>query len=369
MRKFILLICSLALLVVFSSISIQAEVNVQREDRLSFETEDGDFSLSIGGRLQPRYEYESKESDKSVSTFNLRRADLDFRGHIYNPDLTYRIESDAKSGALESGYLNYKVSPALEVQLGQDEIPWSWEGATSSNRHMIVETSVANSEFEWPDDDIGLLFHGELGDFSYGAAVMSGEGPVDGRADTATHGNLYGARLEYVPLGEDPKPEAILQPVESLNLGLGLGGYHARDNHLIDWTEHNGNNGESADRVTGYTADLALQTGRFTLQLQGFDRSIEPADNDDDIDGQGYTAGAGYLLRPEELFLGTRFSYSYPNEDDRETRKRETNLALQWFHNGHERKTHLEVGRQEDYEGDGNWEDTDLVRLQHQLLF
>ncbi len=344
-----------------------SEVVTGWEPRLNFATEDGSFSMNLGGRLQPRYEYKQIEGSENLSTFDLRRAWLEFNGHLIEENLTWQVIADLGNERLWNGWIDYRLSDLQAFRVGQYDIPWGWERRTSSNRHLFTERSVANNNFQWPTGggDVGVQMHGARGRVSYEVGVFSGEGRLFDRADTFSQGNLYTGRLEYSLLGGDAKPEAIVVPVPETNLALGLGAYQTNRNYLRDWSGDGSDSGAEKARV--YTANLSFQHNRYTVQLQGFSRDVDP-DGGENYRGRGYTIGAGVLLQPENFFLAARFSSSDPNRDNSELKRRQSYLGLQWYHSGHRWKTHFEVGREEERNSDG-WEETDIFRIQQHLSF
>ncbi len=343
-------------------------VIVEWDRALTFSEPEGRFSLSIGGRLQPRYQYERREGQSNHSSFSFRRLRLQFGGHAYSRDLTYRVTPElSRTASLRDGWVNYKLHDSVQVRIGQYNVPFAWERDSSSSRHQFVERSIANNEFQWNDGrDLGVMFHGNLNDrVRYATGVFGGEGR--NTSATASEGNLYTGRLTYAPVGAYPRAEALVSPVEGTNMAFGLGASYANQNAGRDWHPwSDADTGEPAHVFAG-TADFHFQAGRFASHLMGFFRDVDPL-REAPYDGFGASWQAGYLLLPGRLFGSLRYSYSEPNTDEKQSRKREMMMGLQIFHSGHGSKLHLETGRIQNHDGH-DWRDTDLIRVQYQLLF
>ena len=92
-----------------------------------FRSADGNFGLDIGGWLQPRFEYTHESDDENITRFRLRRARLDFRGHVFDERLTYRLMSEfAGNVTLRDGWIDYAFDEAAHLRAGQFTVPFQW---------------------------------------------------------------------------------------------------------------------------------------------------------------------------------------------------------------------------------------------------
>ena len=88
--------------------------------RFFLQSSDGRYRLNVGGRVQARYEYRSSAVDGDTSSFFLRRVRLDFRGHLGDERLTFRIMPElAGTATLRDGWINWAFDRALQVRVGQ----------------------------------------------------------------------------------------------------------------------------------------------------------------------------------------------------------------------------------------------------------
>ncbi len=335
---------------------------------------DGKFKLSLRGLGQFRYEFLDAENSNDKSSFLFRRLDLDLRGHLHNPRLTFRINPELADEDLHLnvGWFNYKFSPGLQIRGGQFSVPFSLERDRPSSCHNFLELSAANNHFQWPgggDKDIGITIHGKTawhGTLNYAFGVFGGQGRLEKQAETS--GNLYALRTVYTPLGRYKRASALAKPTAGINFSFGLGGYLAHDNTVRDWNVYSNNSFDTGGRVSSLTADLQFQTGRFSLLAEGFYHRIEPEQPGKDYNGRGFNGELGYLFLPEKFYSVCRISHSKPNQAEKKRRKKEIALAGQYYFRGHQNKLVTELTRIEKFT-DGSWQEDKKLRLQYQFNF
>ena len=340
---------------------------------LTFYSDDGRNAMTIRGRIQPRFEYESREAPELAdhASFFLRRTRLDFRGHVMDGKMTFRLMPElSRQANLRDAWANVNYSRALQVRIGQYQVPFQWDRDphNSSNRHQFLERSRPGEEFQLADGrDIGVMVHGRnAGTLSYGAGLFGGQGRNVRRSDST--GVLISGRAGFALAGDYPSTEALLRPLPRTNIAAGLGAYRAGRNTARDWHPWSGPDTEQAD-VTSGTADLHFQRGVFSSHVSVFSRRVNPRDDVlESYSGEGYNAQAGVLLRPEKFFASVRYSETKPDRSRDEDRSREALLSLQWFHDGHFSKVVFEAGKIRDHSG-SRWHDTDVLRVQYQFLF
>jgi phosphate-selective porin OprO/OprP len=136
---------------------------------------DGDFTMQFSGRMH--LDYRSFTNDGTPeSTFVLRRARLTVEGQLYNR-YTYKVETDFAdrgSSILRDGYVNAKVSDAIELRFGQFKAPFSQERLQSSQRVNFVDRSSL-SELS-PGRSPGIMIHGSFLDDAVEYAVSASNG-------------------------------------------------------------------------------------------------------------------------------------------------------------------------------------------------
>lgn len=178
---------------VLAMLTLAAGVNAQETpaptptagyDRGFFlQSDDGDYRLRIGGRLQARYEYENVdegagEDREHEQAFSIPRARLKLSGHVFDPAWNYAFQADFGRGfvTLKDGYVEYRA-PRVRLQVGQFKRPFSRQQITSSGDLEFVDRTLTDRAFG-AGRDIGLMAHNGLGrdGFEWAAGVFNGTG-------------------------------------------------------------------------------------------------------------------------------------------------------------------------------------------------
>ncbi len=132
---------------------------------------DGNFRLNVGGQVQFRYTANFRDDDGMIGFdddddgiidrservddfeggFQTRRTKLTFSGHVYEPELRYKVQGafDRAGGAfiLEDAYVEYDMSNGWSVRWGQFKLPLLREELVSSKYQLAADRSVANELF------------------------------------------------------------------------------------------------------------------------------------------------------------------------------------------------------------------------------
>lgn len=117
---------------------------VEWDRALTFTAPEGRFSLNIGGRIQPRYEFERREGESNHSSFSMRRPRLQFGGHAYSRDLTYRVTPELnRTASLRDGWINYRFTDSARVRFGH-----------GSKLHIEAGRIQRHDGAEWRDTDV-----------------------------------------------------------------------------------------------------------------------------------------------------------------------------------------------------------------------
>lgn len=139
-------------------------VTTRWDNRLEFETRDGNFKGAIGGRVQADMVYVRAEDDlanflRPGGDFNrrndralIRRARLYLEGDFYK-DFFYKLQYDFAEAlnneneidGFKGAYMGMRNIPYIgEVRVGQFKEPFSLEEMTSSNDITFVERALPN---------------------------------------------------------------------------------------------------------------------------------------------------------------------------------------------------------------------------------
>jgi len=305
---------------------------------------DDAFRLTLGGWIQPRYEYVSQDGAEDTSSFTMRRVRLDFRGHAIVPELTFRVMSEhGRTSNLRDAWINYAHDRALQVRIGQFTVPFQWHRHVGPRRQHFAERGVPSETFGADAGrDIGVMAHGNLAGnrVAYGAGLFDGAGRNVDRSNSA--GNMASARLTWAVLGALPREESDYAHSASPQLSLGGGVQGAWRNERRDWDLGRSEAGNTrADWITG-TVDARLAWQGFSLATDGYLRTVDPDDDAvDSYEGWGAGATAGYFVRPGRCELVARWSHLRLDREARETRHEEWGAGLNLYHGGHDWKTRV----------------------------
>lgn len=349
------------------------EAAVGPPGELNLRSEDGSLLLRVGGILQPRYEYENRESDATDhSSLSLQRARVDLSGHAYTDHLNYRVLTElAGTTNLLDGWIEYRRFTPYALRMGQFVVPFNRERDLGVGKLLGTERSIVNREFQWPTGrDVGLMVRRQRsGGLEYRAGVFGGQGR--GARESSSNGMLAAGRLTYAFLGEYDRRESFPEPLNGVNLSAGLGSFYAHKNTVRRWFRGIGVPAATSDtaNVAAGTLDLQLRSGRWNVSGSFVHREVAHHRGDAArFDGNGYTLEAGYLLVPEVLFVTGRHAQIYPNRSRTATRARSFVLNLHLFQKGNRSQARFETGVVRRRTGTG-WDDDAFVRVQQQLAF
>ncbi|WP_091639171.1 porin [Aquisalimonas asiatica] len=336
---------------------------------------DGDAgSLSFGGLLQPRLEYDRRDDGDHRAEATLRRAWLDIRGELPGYGLTFRMQTDVGgSASVRDLWLQYALGDSWGLRMGQYTAPFALSRSVGGPNRTFTEIGVAANNFQIPQGrDTGLGLLGGVGDGRWEASinVFDGRGRLDSRGDRpSTDGGLVTARAAYAPVGAVPSHTSTLgntrQPAA---LSFGVGGMAAADNHLRDWTLGD-NDDVPADWATG-TVDVAASLGPVTGTAAAFQRRVSP-DEGSGYDDQGWEAELAVALPVVDQEVALRRSVLRRDVNDDRPDASERGGQREWsagwtaFHDGHAWKTQVFAVRTRGGDQPSDWQ----AHVQHQLRF
>jgi hypothetical protein len=126
------------------------------------------FELSIKTRVQFRMTYQNEVANGEDGTngrdfinFRVRRAKTEFKGHIFEKEFQYRLLLNWTSSIVENAVFTWAKMTELNVNAGQDKLPWNWEEYTSSGSQNFVERSLVNEVFN-QDYAKGIWINGQF---------------------------------------------------------------------------------------------------------------------------------------------------------------------------------------------------------------
>lgn len=344
---------------------------------------DGDFELSVGGRIQWRFTYDFWAANPDTGgadapNFETPRVRLGFQGHAFDPRLRYRLLIDASGGRpetavgfpnlvddfkastsfaeLKDAFVAYGFDPAFGVRLGQFKIPYSRHALTGVGALQFVDRAVTNDVFGAGRDagvEIAGGFLGEDDDvLAYAAGVFDGE---EANAPNDDEGLLWAGRIVANPWGAVDGPEGALAGDEPFRASVGVS---ARVHQ---------NDGFSAKGDDWFAAvDGAARWRGFFVQGEAHYADWNRTGGGDPT-AFGWFAQLGRTILPGELDVAVRFARVDRNDDaNGDASAREYLLAVGYFLHGHDAKIQLDFGYVDDRGGDPS-DDREEWRLRTQL--
>ena len=357
---------------------------------LIIESANGRFSIGTRLRAQLRY-HVGVENGVPEHVFQIRRARLQFKGHIFHEKNKYKIElafsprdlsfKDGVPGRtpLLSWYFEFAHLRDATVRVGQYKIPYSRQRVVSSGDLQLVDRALANGEFNH-DRDIGFDIRskdvGGLGGYlKYYVGVYMGEGRDFGDKNATPDFRLhYLGRIEVQPFGKfkdykeadmnrNLKPKLSIGAAYSFHHGSqGLRGTLGTTPEDGGLTDYHSMTVDYVFKVAGFssTAEFHLRQG---TRFPGDEGPEEAARN-----GMGWFVQAGFLIPRLPIEFAARYSGIAPLGD--ETSLSEAHSAgggISYYIAGHPWKIQADFFHE--WDGDSETPNQNMFRTQLQLAF
>ncbi len=177
------------------------------DDGFMLGSQDGNFTLRVGGQLQTRFVANLRDNSGGDDTsygFETRRAKLTFSGNVVDPSWRYKVrgayDRDGGSMELEMAYVE-KQMDGMSIRVGQFKPQYLREENIVSGMQQAADRSLANErfnqgytqgvQFAWEQDT--LRFSATVGDgfqtANTSAVDQQTEFAVSARADLLIAGN------------------------------------------------------------------------------------------------------------------------------------------------------------------------------------
>jgi phosphate-selective porin OprO/OprP len=189
---------------------------------------DSNFLMNVHGYVQADARFYLNEHNPANDTFLLRRVRPIIEGTVFDrfdyrfmPDFASGSVSGSSSGnnaVLDDAYVNARLWPNLQVQVGKYKSPVGLERLQSTAELLFIETGYATQLT--PNYDLGVEIHNNLFNAPISYAIGVFNGAIDGGstdADTTDEGKDVAGRLFFQPF--------LKSDNAALNkLGFGVGG-------------------------------------------------------------------------------------------------------------------------------------------------
>ncbi|MGV0005460.1 MAG: OprO/OprP family phosphate-selective porin [Candidatus Porifericomitaceae bacterium WSBS_2022_MAG_OTU9] len=274
-----------------------------KDGKLSIKSEDGRFSMRIGGRLVVDNAYYFNDRSKLDSGSEIRRARLFVSGSMWGKAWQYKLQYDfAASGdpndGIRAAYLRWN-SDHFSATFGNVKHPFSLEAQTSSKYVTFIERSLANSLFSQFDRRIGLrggysnsglgidlgLFSTDVANEEDGVSVAARvtynmlHGSADGRVLHLGAGALF---RDY----DDDRSVRVRARPES----------HVTDTRLVDTGSIAG-----VSSANLYGIEAALVHDRLTVKGEYMRYGLDRKAATPDLDFSGYYMELSWFLTNDSL--------------------------------------------------------------------
>jgi len=335
------------------------------------------YKMTINGRVQARYTYESVdglgEGEEDETFFAIPRARLTLKGHAFSKEVTYKFQTDFGKGAvnLKDFYVDFALTKnTVHLRVGQWKKPFSRQQINSSGKLSLVDRALTDKKFG-AGRDIGVALHsnyGKSGGMEYTVGVFNGtgdKGTFSGSADA--DGNVTGkfsnvpdrfnptvvARFGYNSEGMKGYSEADLEG-GALRYSIGLSTMADLNIDDLGTSEMNSD------------IDFAIKANGFS-STGGFYLSNGNADGIGEINAMGAHLQAGYVLNGKYQPV-LRYTWYAPEGEGNDTNVVTAGFSV-FFHK-HNLKWQTDIASIFDENADSYLGDMNLrVRSQLQLSF
>jgi hypothetical protein len=110
---------------------------------------DGRFRLQLTGLLQLRWIWNFHDQpDRYKYGFETSRAELTFEGHVFSPDVTYKVKGEYQEDGgqliLEDAWVRFIMNDEWSVRFGQFRLPFTREELIADGYQQVIERSLVN---------------------------------------------------------------------------------------------------------------------------------------------------------------------------------------------------------------------------------
>jgi len=386
----------------YKKIAKNRQVKYKAGKGMTLSAPDGKNSVTIGGQMQPQYDFKDSEKKQDISKFEIKRIKVWLMGHAFSKDLTYKLQmriSNLQGGEIKNGGLmeetriNYRYRDGLQILFGQTKTRFGRQAILSSKKMHLVDKSQVTKAF-FPTYDTGLMLHGKVADglFYYEGFVSGGAGQNTWRETSRA---AWNARLAFNPLGYMKYTEGDLKSSDKPLLSIGANYYQNKlEDGEMEYGEANhlgflkpkkgwyaiGNSLSSDDdliqdesvKFDMYGVDLAFMWKGLWLQGEYMKGKAEGDFSNNVLDADGLYFQGSYFVISKELALGYRYSQFDPNDIVSDDNWIENTVGVSWYIEGHALKLQADytnIHKESVLAKSAEGTDDKRFRLQMQLLY
>ena len=302
------------------------DFRVYWKEGLNFDTNNKNFKLKIGGRIQQDWGWFREDNEiedtigRQVDGAEFRRARIYLSGTIYN-NIDFKMEYDFAAGGRPSFtdvFVELKEIPvAGNFRVGHFKEPFSLEELTSSNYITFMERSLPNVFA--PARNTGMMLHNTLADkrMTWAAGVFRNADDfgdsewadkVRGVGDSSEGGYSFSGRLTGLPWYEE-------EGRKLLHTGIGYSYQNALENTIryrqrpeMAMADRFVDTGAIAAEATHlFGPELALVYGPLSLQTEYQFANVDLEEGGgSDPDFSGFYVYGSYFLTGENRRYSTK---------------------------------------------------------------
>jgi phosphate-selective porin len=329
------------------------------KDGFFLQTQNGDFLLKMGSRLNFLYGYGSLEQQDNVASFDIQHAKLYMGGHAFNKRVSFYLQSEFaqhsrrtnfamehtnEAFALEDYYIQSKFG-TLALQAGQYKVPFAKQWMIYSGNLQFIQRSLATNAFQFGRDR-GVALFGQKSYFAYTMGVFNGASVMtipnvlrrptsqNQSNDLQNSGMMYVARLTVFPQRQAGYEESDIRHNEASRIEWGS--TFAFDHNRDYDTDGDFDADEFGVETYSVGLDATYKRRGLSLQAEAFWREHD-FENQAGITSMGAYAQAGYFLRPRSWEVAFRYSILEPNRDQSEDLSQEFSVVNSLYLSGNHR--------------------------------
>jgi hypothetical protein len=354
-----LMALALAITVAFT-LPAGASVTVYKKD---------DKLLKIGGRIQVQYHLTDPDVGGDVDRVFLRRFRTYIEGSIHKDWVgKLQIDTGNASGsnevAVKDAYFKYTgfKDRGVTIRFGNANFPFSQEKLTSSKKQQLVErTFVGDHNWGTPDRNIHIMLSGHLAEKKVGWAVAAGQSEIDpdddkldfdtpvNRNSDFNQGWIYGARIDFHPLGEVKYSQGDFKREPSPKVRLGVAGFfwdNDNDNNTNTTAglDTSGGSNPDIDEATGFEVSGAVRWMGVSIDAQYNHFNADTVDGsvtsglyrNGETELEQWAVEGGYMLIPQRLEVVA--GYQWQDADNYAEEWTRTSFGINLFAKKHDIK-------------------------------
>ncbi len=332
---------------------------------------DGRFRLNVGGQLQFRWiwNYQKRAAAASplqrsyIYGFENTRTKLVFSGHVFSPDLTFKVQGDfgaqtslpplvagAGSNVLQDAWIRWMLNSDWSLRFGQFKLPFSREYLVDSMYQQVIERSLVSERGNLGrSPGIELTRGGRTSTFSIALSnggdfnPAPGVGPItipnvpaNAPALTSTTEYAVTARYQHKFAGTwDQFRQLTSPPGEAFALMWGVAGHYQRNDPKTGGRDHT--------NWVAFTSDISAQYGGAnvfsSITYHYFD---VPGFN---VSTFGYTLQGGmYFTEKFEGFARVEWGRFIINSEDFQKDLAIVTIGGNYYLDGQDLKLSVDVG-------------------------